>query len=142
MTEKDGIELAKVLIGIPGVLGAIFWGIKWVANDWYEKRVQIEKLKEQIADDEKKKTSRKIDELESVISIHQTALRNHADVMVRHEKQLDLAMGELQSYAQKTSFSIQEYARLTHERLKIVEKEYKTTQTDLGNGKVLIKDKK
>lgn len=141
MTEKEVVELVKYIIGIPGVIGLVFWCVKWVANDWFEKRVLIEKLKEKIADEEKLKTSRKIDELEAVISIHNTALMNHTAAMIENARRLDSVSANFELYAGKTSHSITEYARLTHERLKRVEKDYQTEQKDLGNGKVLIKNK-
>lgn len=146
--DKDLIDLIKAAISIPGVITVVFIGGKWLLSDYFKKRTELEELKKALKDRERDDLQKQIDKfqekvetLEAVVSNHRAALASHSNELKRSELHSQEITKALDSYAAKTSNTVNEFARLTHERLKIVEKAIKTETVDLGHGKVLIKNK-
>lgn len=148
MEEKEIAQIIKSAIEIPGILAVVIFGIKWVVKDYFKKKTELEELKQKLKDKEHEDLERqiqtfqqKVTGLESVVLDHRKALDSHAIELRKSELHAQEITKALDGYAAKTSGTINEFARLTHERLKIVEKAIKTETVDLGHGKVLIKNK-
>lgn len=155
MSEKDFAELIKFLFQVPGAVAVIFLAVKWVVSDWFKKNSEIELLKSQIKNQELENLKERVRDLEALIKEYMTRTVNHSNQIEVAQKSMNSLIIKVEDYSAKTTHVVQEYAKLTHERLVFLEKfnnelrekinkvnAEKSEKVPLGKESVMIRTKK
>lgn len=121
MTEKDFTELIKYLFQVPGAVAVIFLAVKWIVSDWFKKNSEIEKLRSELTNKETESLKERVKELEVLIKEYTARTVTHSNQIEIAQKSMNQIVIKVDDFSAKTSHALNEYARLTHERLLYIE---------------------
>lgn len=154
MTEKDFGELLKFLLQVPGAVAVIFFAVKWVVSDWFNKNSEIEKLKAELKNKETESLKERVKDLEVLIKDYTVKTVHHSNQIEVAQKSMNQIVIKVDDFSAKTSHALNEYARLTHERLLFIENfnnqirdrmkanAEKSEKVPVGKDSVMIRTKK
>lgn len=154
MSEKDFAELIKFLFQVPGAIAVMFLAVKWVVSDWFKKNSEIEKLKSQLSNKETESLKDRVKELEVLIKEYTARTVIHSNQIEVAQKSMNEIVIKVDDFSSKTSHALNEYARLTHERLLFIENfnnqlrdrlkanAEKSEKVPVGKDSVMIRTKK
>lgn len=155
MTEKDFSEILKFIVQVPGAVAVIFFAVKWVLSDWFKKNSEIAKLKSELSNKETEILKERVRDLELMIKEYMARTITHSNQIEVAQRGMNELVNRVEVYSKQTNDSIKEFARLTHERFKILEKfndqlrerlkassADKSEKVPIGKDSVMIRTKK